>query len=102
VSPSLNWRPCLYIRDGLYRIFLSFVGYFGSCHSPWVLETSCFPSIWDFVVVTLRDGYFNFENCFRYPGFFVISYEFENCSFYLCEELSWNFDGDCIESADFF
>jgi hypothetical protein len=28
--------------------------------------------------------------------------EFANCPFYLCEELSWNFDGDYIESADCF
>jgi hypothetical protein len=40
------------------------------------------------------------EDC--YPGFFVILDEFENCSFYLCEELSWNFDRDCIESVDCF
>jgi hypothetical protein len=42
------------------------------------------------------------ENSIRYPGFFVIPDEFENCSFYLYEELSWNFDGDCIESVDWF
>jgi hypothetical protein len=36
------------------------------------------------------------------PGFFIISDEFENCSFYPCEELCWNFDGDCIESVDCF
>jgi hypothetical protein len=28
--------------------------------------------------------------------------KFENCSFYLSEELSWNFDGDCINSVDCF
>jgi hypothetical protein len=33
---------------------------------------------------------------------FVIPDEFENCSFYLCEELNWNFDRDCIESVDGF
>jgi hypothetical protein len=42
------------------------------------------------------------ENSFHYPGCFVIPDEFENCSFYLCEQLSWNFDGDCIESIDCF
>ena len=46
------------------------------------------------------------ENSFHYPGFFVVVVvtqdESENCSFYLCEELSWNFDGDCIESVDRF
>jgi hypothetical protein len=28
--------------------------------------------------------------------------EFESCSFYLCEELTWNFDGDYTESVDGF
>jgi hypothetical protein len=40
------------------------------------------------------------ENSFCYPGFFVIPDEFQNCCFCLCEELSWDFDGDCIESID--
>ncbi|KAL6039257.1 hypothetical protein STEG23_024150 [Scotinomys teguina] len=26
----------------------------------------------------------------------------ENCSFQVCEELSWDFDGDCIKSVDSF
>ena len=39
---------------------------------------------------------------FHYPGFFVIPDEFENCSFSFCEELSWKFDGDCIDSIDCF
>jgi hypothetical protein len=34
--------------------------------------------------------------------FFVIPNEFANCSFQLYEELSWNFDGNCIESVDCF
>jgi hypothetical protein len=33
---------------------------------------------------------------------FVTPDEFENCSSYLCEELSWNFDRDCPESIDCF
>jgi hypothetical protein len=33
-------------------------------------------------------------------GFFIIPNEFANCSFSLYEELSWNFDGGCIESVD--
>jgi hypothetical protein len=37
-----------------------------------------------------------------YPRFFVIPDEFANCSFQFVEELSWNFDGDCIESVDCF
>jgi hypothetical protein len=35
-------------------------------------------------------------------GFFVDRNEFANCFFYLFEELSWNFDGNCIESVHCF
>ena len=47
-------------------------------------------------------SYFIVENSLCYPGIFVIPNEFENCSFELYEELSWTFDGDCIESEDCF
>ncbi|KAL6061213.1 hypothetical protein STEG23_014646 [Scotinomys teguina] len=39
---------------------------------------------------------------FSYPGLFLSPYEVENCSFQVCEELSWYFDRDCIESVDSF
>ena len=39
---------------------------------------------------------------FAILGFFVISDEFADCTFKFVEELSWNFDGDCIESVDCF
>jgi hypothetical protein len=40
---------------------------------------------------------------FCYPGFvFIITDQFDNCSFYLCEEWSWNFGGVCIESVACF
>ena len=52
------------------------------------------------------------ENSFRYSGlvvvvvvvtvFVVVPKELENCSFYLAEVWSCNFDGDCIESLDYF
>jgi hypothetical protein len=42
------------------------------------------------------------ENSVCYLGFFVCPNESENCSFYHCEELSWNFDRDCIEYGDCF
>ena len=48
------------------------------------------------------------ENSFHYPGGFVIPHDFANCSFYLDEEFSWNFDGgrleciDCFKSDGFF
>ena len=39
---------------------------------------------------------------FAILGFFVIPYEFADCSFKLYKESSCNFDGDCIESVDCF
>ena len=41
------------------------------------------------------DGTISFivDNVFFYPDFFVIPDKFENSSFYLYEELSWNFEG---------
>ena len=56
------------------------------------------------VQLEVRDGdsprsSFIVENSFRYPRFFVIPNEFENCPFYPYEELSWNFDGDCTASV---
>jgi hypothetical protein len=33
---------------------------------------------------------------------FFFPEEFANCFFLLGEELSWNFDGDCIDSVDCF
>jgi hypothetical protein len=55
----------------------------------------------------VRDGdsprsSFIVENCLLHLGVFVIPNEFENCSFYLCEELIWSFDGECIEYVDRF
>ena len=47
-------------------------------------------------------GSFVVENSFCYPKIFVISDEFANCLFELGEELSWNFNEDCIESVDCF
>ena len=42
------------------------------------------------------------QDCLSYPGFFGFLYEVENCSFKVCKELCWNFDGNCIESVDCF
>jgi hypothetical protein len=39
---------------------------------------------------------------FAILGFLFFPDEFANCPFYLSEELSWNFDGDIIESIDCF
>jgi hypothetical protein len=39
---------------------------------------------------------------FCFVVFVAVPNECANCSFQLCEELSWNFDGDCTESVDCF
>ena len=58
------------------------------------------------IQVEVRDGDSRIsciaENSFRSPRFVFIPDEFANCSFSFYEELSWNFDGDCIESVDCF
>ena len=36
------------------------------------------------------------KNSLSYPGFFVITGEFENWSFSLFDDISWNFNGDII------
>jgi hypothetical protein len=59
------------------------------------------------IQLEFRDGdsprsSFSVENSFCYTEFPVIPDEFGYCFFHLYEELSWNFDGDCIESVDFF
>ena len=38
------------------------------------------------------------QDCFGYLGLFVFPYEVENYSFKFCEKLSWNIDGDSLES----
>jgi hypothetical protein len=42
-----------------------------------------------------------FVFCLVWFGF-SFPYEVENCSFKFCNELYWNFDGDCIESVNCF
>ena len=42
------------------------------------------------------------QDCFGLPGFFVFAYEVDYCSFNVCEELCWDFYGNCIESIDCF
>jgi len=45
--------------------------------------------------------FFIVENAFLL-FFFLNPDEFENCSLYLCEKLSWDFDRDCTEYIDCF
>jgi hypothetical protein len=71
------------------------------------MNTMQFLSLLLLVQLEVRNGdsprcSFIVENSFRYPEFFAIPNEFENFFFLLYEELSWNFDGDCIESVDCF
>ena len=42
------------------------------------------------------------EDCCGYPVIFVFPYEFEYCSFEVCEELWCDFDEEYIESIDCF
>ena len=46
-------------------------------------------------------SFFIVQNC-GYPGFFASPYEVECCSFEVCEEFCWDFDGYCIEFVDCF
>jgi hypothetical protein len=74
---------------------------FNSIPSIYLPDTIPIPCV---VQLEVRDGdssrsSFIVENSFWYPRIFVIPDKFANCFFYLCEELSWNFDGDCIESV---
>ena len=40
------------------------------------------------------------QYCFDYSGSFAFPDEFETCSFYVFEELCWDFYGDCTESIN--
>jgi hypothetical protein len=68
-----------------YHTFLSLLLYNTSWGGGW------FP--WTSLIVV---------NTFSISWVFVIPNNFANCSFYLYEELSLNFDWDCIESVDCF
>ena len=47
-------------------------------------------------------GSFLVHDCFGCIVFSVVPCEVECCFFKVCEEMCWDFDGDCIESADCF
>ena len=42
------------------------------------------------------------QDCFSYPGIFVFPCEVEYYSFEVCEDLCWDFDGDCTGFLDCF
>ena len=59
------------------------------------------------VQLEIRDGdasrnSFIVHNCLSYPRYFVFLYEVDSCSFKVCKELCWNFDGNCDQSVDYF
>jgi hypothetical protein len=45
---------------------------------------------------------FVIQDCYICPGFYVFLCEAEHCTVKICEQLCWKFDGNCIESVDFF
>lgn len=58
------------------------------------------------VQLEIRDGRtscnsFIVQDCFSYPGHFVFPFEVDNCPFKVCNELCWNFYGNCVESVVF-
>ena len=68
---------------------------------------SCFQNYGSIIELEVRDGdasrrSFIVKSCFGYPGFLVFPYKVEYCPFKVCEELCWDFDGDCIDSVDYF
>jgi hypothetical protein len=42
------------------------------------------------------------QHCSGYSGSLLIHVNFRIAFFYLCEESHWNFDGNCIQSKDYF
>jgi hypothetical protein len=66
----------------------------------------CFVLFFITIALLGRDGdspksSFIIKNCFCYPVF-CFPHEIVNCSFCVFEELCWTFDGDIIESVDYF
>ena len=60
--------------------------------------TGCFQYCSFVVEFEVRDcdaskSSFIVKDCFGSPGFFAFPYEVEYCSFEVCEEFCWNFDG---------
>ncbi|XP_018644101.1 hypothetical protein Smp_191100 [Schistosoma mansoni] len=77
------------------------------CLSIFVPIPSCFQDYSSIIELEVRDidasGRCLVEQgCFGYPGSFVFPYKIDYCSFKVCEELCWDFNGDSIESVDCF
>ena len=59
------------------------------------------------IELDVRDGdasesSFIVQDCFGYPGCLFFQIKVDYFSFKVCEELCWDYDGDCIESIDCF
>ena len=66
---------------------------------------SCFPYHSSIIELDARDVDFSrriAQDCFGYPGFSVFPFDVEYGYFEVCDELCCDFDGDFIESVDFF
>ena len=55
----------------------------------------------EYMELEIRDGgasgsLSTVQNCFSFPGFFVFPYEVECCSFKVCKELCWDFNGGIV------
>lgn len=42
------------------------------------------------------------QDSFSYPWLLVFPYQVECCPVKICKELYWDFNGNCIQSAEFF
>ena len=86
------------------RVFNSIPVVFLSIFVP---VPSCFQNYSSIIELEVRDGdasgsFFIVQDCFGYPRSTVFPYRVGYCSFKVCEELCWDFNGDCIESVDCF
>ena len=78
--------------------------HWSACLSIFMPIPCCYYYYCSAVQLEIRDGdtsrsSFIVQDCFSYPRFFVFPYEVEHCSFKVCKELHWGFDGDSIESV---
>ena len=98
------WHLCQRSDDhGFVGLFLGLQFYFNDLPVCFCTNTVWFYLYCSVVLLDVRDGdsprsFLIIENSLHYHGFFVMPAKFEDCSIYFCEELSWNFDEDCIDS----
>ena len=117
-TSTICWKCSLFFPQGMvfafcqissdHRCVGSFLGLeFYSIALPVCL---CTNTMWFFSLLIYNtawgQGWWFPQKFFHCWECFLISWvsphKFDNCSFYLCEELSWIFDQDCIDSVDSF